>query len=49
MTADTASGIGYAPRLSFGRRIMSGTVGPVLVVCAFIVAIWYVFIFLSPV
>jgi NitT/TauT family transport system permease protein len=40
--ADIAPGAGYAPRLSLGRRVMSGTVGPVLVVCAFIIAIWYV-------
>ena len=39
--ADPAA-IGYAPRLAWHRRLFAGSVGPVLVVCLAILALWYV-------
>jgi NitT/TauT family transport system permease protein len=43
MTADAAlrPAVGHASELSIGRRLLCGSVGPVLVVCTAIVAIWY--------
>src|SRR5687767_5816239 len=44
VTANTASGaaIGYAPQLAWRRRLFAGSVGPVLVVCLAILALWYI-------
>ena len=43
MTAQhCVAAFGYAPRSSLGRRLFAGSVGPVLVVCFCIIAIWYV-------
>jgi NitT/TauT family transport system permease protein len=40
--AEAGAGAGYAPRVGLYRRVMAGRVGPVVVVCLAIVAIWYV-------
>ena len=39
--SEPGAGIGYQPRPAWPRRLMAGSVGPVLVVCLAIVAIWY--------
>jgi NitT/TauT family transport system permease protein len=39
--SEPGGGIGYQPRPTWLKRLMAGSVGPVLVVCLAIVAIWY--------
>ena len=39
---DPGAAIGYAPRPAWHRRLFAGSVGPVLVVCLAILALWYV-------
>ena len=39
--AEPGGGIGYAPPVPWHSRLIAGSAGPVLVVCAAIVAIWY--------
>src|SRR5687768_17348132 len=39
--SEPGAGIGYQPRPAWLKRLMAGHVGPVLVVCLAIVAIWY--------
>ena len=39
--SEPGAGIGYQPRPAWLKRLMAGSVGPVLVVCLAIVAIWY--------
>ena len=44
--AEPGAAIGYQARPSFFARLMAGSVGPVLVVCLAIVAVWYLAAFL---
>ena len=39
--AEPGAAIGYAPRRAWGRRVLGGDVGPVLIVCVAILALWY--------
>jgi NitT/TauT family transport system permease protein len=40
--AEAGAGVGHAPRAGWRGRLMAGSVGPVLIICLAIVAIWYV-------